>query len=694
MDRSIESKYSFGDVIVDPQTLLIQVAGKEKRLEPKLIALLTYLAKHSQQVLSRQQITEAVWPKVVVVEESVTQAIFALRNALNDDAKRPKYIETIPRRGYRFLADVVFCQEEEALPEAPHHSKITKRSPHRRNLAAGLMLLLGLTLLWLYNESRSRYEIANILPVTSMPGAECCVAINNERKMVFINVRSKIKDLYVKDLTNGTQQRITQDEWQKGIPLWLDNTTLIYPRCSSSECQIVRQNLSQSPQVIYSSVHYIGEITLRLSNPNLLVFNEEQDMSEFIEFDLRSGKYEPLRNRYPDLPPHILHPILSQDTSQLFFVNIDPKPVLMALDLVSKKLTQISDQFDEINSYSIDSQQQLFIAGAYGSTTGVWLLQKASGKPQLVVRASGDEKLQFPLADPREKALYYQSVLLDQNIGMVTDSSNKLGDFSALNSTSVDNLASLSQDQQFLYFISNRTGFSEVWRYDFTTQQSKAVTQMKFTGVSSVLVSNDGQRFSASYIDNMQSTLGIFSIHNGELLASIKSQSRPLSWSNDDQYLYTRDNQHKIPVLMRYHSQTLEPTTIKTHAGLVAQESVDGKALIYFDMESKELRERNLASGQEQRLISIDTADNGIRTSLFRINTNNNSVFAVKYSKQVHELWQYPFISADAEQDLTPRKLLDLPKDVWITYVNKDGTLVLYDKEMPPAGSIMKVNFE
>lgn len=683
-------KYSFDDVVVDPQTLVIQVAGKEKRLEPKLIALLTYLAQHSQQVLSRQQITEAIWPKVVVVEESVTQAIFALRNALNDDAKRPKYIETIPRRGYRFLAEVAFTQQDAVQPSLP--SLLSRYRKYSLGIALGLVFVLAL--LWLIAKPSSEYEIATILPVTTMAGAECCMAINNDHRMVFINVLGKVKDLYAKDLVTGAQQRLTQDDWQKGIPLWLDNSTLIYPRCANSQCQIVRQTLSQSPQVIYTSDHYIGEITLGLSNPNLLIFNEEHDLSEFIEFDLRSGKYEPLRNRYPDLPPHILHPILSEDASRLYFVNIDPKPVLMVLDLASKKIALISDQFDEINSYSLDKHQQLIIAGAYNSAAGVWLLAKNGGQPKLIVRASGDEKLQFPLSDPVEKALYYQSVVFDQNIGMVTGNSAKHDDFSALNSTSVDNLASFSKDEQFLYFISNRTGFSEVWRYDLNTRQSKPVTQMKFTGINSVLVSNDGQRFSATYVDNMQATLGIFSIHNGELLASAKSQARPLSWSNDDKYLYSRDNQNRIPVLMRYNSQTLEATEIKRNAGSIAQESADGKSLIFFDIERGALLERNFASGAEQLLTEIDTTSNAIKTSLFRIDATHTSVLAIKHNKQVHELWRYPFRSQDGTTaDLTPRKLMDLPRDTWITHINAEGSIVLYDREMPPAGSIMKINF-
>jgi len=692
MNGIIEMKFSFGDVVVDPQTNIINIAGKEKRLEPKLIALLTYLTQNAHQVITRQQITEAVWPNVVVGEESITQAIFALRNVLNDDAKRPKYIETIPKKGYRFLADVEIIQATTKQPSALPSHTYDKR---KLGIFLGLSLLFVLILLLVGYKFKphSQYEIANILPVTTMPGAECCMAINSNRKMVFINVLGNVKDLYVKDLTTGTQERITQDNWQKGLPLWLDDNTVIYPRCLNTECQIVRQNLHQSAQVIYSTSHFIGEIALTSKNPNLLIFNEENGTSEFIAFDLRSGKYEPLRNQYTDLPPHILHPIFSKDGDRLYFVNINPKPVLMALTLSTKKIEAISDQFDEINSFSVDNQQQLIIAGAHKSTVGLWLLSKTNAQPTLIVRVSGEEKLQFPLVDPMEKTLYYQSVEFDQNIGMVTNDNKITDDFSELNSTGVDNLAVLSNDEQFLYFISNRTGFSEVWRYDFATKQTKPITHMKLATINSILVSTDGQRFCTTYIDNRQPTLGVFSVHNGELLTSTTSQSRPFSWSRDNKYIYMGEERNNIPTLMRYDSQTLIATEIQKNAGSVAQESKDGSSIIFLDLEHNTLVERNIATGQDQpllNLMNINTKLNGEWTGLLRIDSTNTSALVITKTKDLRQLWQYPLKS----QDPTPHKLMDLYNNTFITFINTTGTKVLYDKEMPPTGSIMKINFQ
>ena len=79
--------------------------GKEVvRLEPKAIEVLAHLARHAGQVVGREELLAAVWPGVVVGDDALTQAIIKLRKALGDEAQSPRYIETIPKRGYRLVA--------------------------------------------------------------------------------------------------------------------------------------------------------------------------------------------------------------------------------------------------------------------------------------------------------------------------------------------------------------------------------------------------------------------------------------------------------------------------------------------------------------------------------------------------------------------------------------------------------------
>lgn len=73
------------------------------RVEPKAMEVLAVLAARPGQVVTREQLLDAVWPEVVVGDAALTQVIIKLRKALADDAQAPSYIETIPKRGYRLL---------------------------------------------------------------------------------------------------------------------------------------------------------------------------------------------------------------------------------------------------------------------------------------------------------------------------------------------------------------------------------------------------------------------------------------------------------------------------------------------------------------------------------------------------------------------------------------------------------------
>ena len=76
------------------------------RLEPKAVEVLTYLASRPGEVVSRAELEDSVWPGALVGYEAVTKTIIKLRKALGDNAREPRYIETIPKRGYQLIAEV------------------------------------------------------------------------------------------------------------------------------------------------------------------------------------------------------------------------------------------------------------------------------------------------------------------------------------------------------------------------------------------------------------------------------------------------------------------------------------------------------------------------------------------------------------------------------------------------------------
>lgn len=78
----------------------------ESRLHPKAFAVLRHLVEHPGQLVTKETLLEAVWPKVYVADTVLSVYIAEIRKALGDNPKRPRFIETVHRRGYRFIAPV------------------------------------------------------------------------------------------------------------------------------------------------------------------------------------------------------------------------------------------------------------------------------------------------------------------------------------------------------------------------------------------------------------------------------------------------------------------------------------------------------------------------------------------------------------------------------------------------------------
>ena len=85
-----------------------KVDGEEERilLRPKVFAILRYLVDHAGRLVTQDELLGAVWPDTFVQPEVLKRHVFDIRNVLGDDSKRPVYIETLPRRGYQFMAPV------------------------------------------------------------------------------------------------------------------------------------------------------------------------------------------------------------------------------------------------------------------------------------------------------------------------------------------------------------------------------------------------------------------------------------------------------------------------------------------------------------------------------------------------------------------------------------------------------------
>lgn len=102
-----------GEWLVTPSVNQISRKGRQLTLEPRLIDLLVFFARHPGEVLSRDELIDNVWTRNVVTSHVVTQSVSELRKSLKDgDDGSLEYIATVPKRGYKLTVPVIWCTEE------------------------------------------------------------------------------------------------------------------------------------------------------------------------------------------------------------------------------------------------------------------------------------------------------------------------------------------------------------------------------------------------------------------------------------------------------------------------------------------------------------------------------------------------------------------------------------------------------
>jgi DNA-binding winged helix-turn-helix (wHTH) protein len=103
-----EKKVRFAEFELDCTRFQLQRNGQPVRLEGVPLQLLVFLAEHACQLVTREQIAQALWGKDVFVdvETGINTAVRKVRMALEDDSAQPRFLQTVVGRGYRFVAEV------------------------------------------------------------------------------------------------------------------------------------------------------------------------------------------------------------------------------------------------------------------------------------------------------------------------------------------------------------------------------------------------------------------------------------------------------------------------------------------------------------------------------------------------------------------------------------------------------------
>jgi DNA-binding winged helix-turn-helix (wHTH) protein/TolB-like protein len=183
-------RYAFGDFVLErSQQRVLRGDGTELSMTPRVFSALLLFVEHPAELLDKDTLMRTLWPGVVVEENNLSQVVSNLRRALGDDAKVERWIQTVPRRGFRFLAAVTILEDAGGpVHSAPAPTAALALSTHpvvapevaaphagvgrRRWLwiaAAGVVGLAAFGAAWLARRPGAAYDGAKRLTLAVLP---------------------------------------------------------------------------------------------------------------------------------------------------------------------------------------------------------------------------------------------------------------------------------------------------------------------------------------------------------------------------------------------------------------------------------------------------------------------------------------------------------------------------------------------
>ena len=219
---------------VDPRARELRRNGLRIRIQDQPLEVLLLLLERNGEVVTREELKQRLWPAGTYVdsEDGLNTAVRKLREHLSDSVERPVYIETIPRRGYRFIGKLESLSDQHAYSSDRSQSdqpsddskRPTEVSTRRKWLVFGALLSAFLLLsgLWLFLRNPIPRSLApmEIVPIVSFEGEASHPALSPDGHQIAFAMHSKNNSgIYVSSLSGGKTLKLTSGS-DVGYPRW------------------------------------------------------------------------------------------------------------------------------------------------------------------------------------------------------------------------------------------------------------------------------------------------------------------------------------------------------------------------------------------------------------------------------------------------------------------------------------------
>jgi Tol biopolymer transport system component/DNA-binding winged helix-turn-helix (wHTH) protein len=579
-------------------------------LTGKAFEVLLLLVQSSGRTVSREAFMEKVWRDVIVDESNLSDNVFTLRQVLEDDAREPRYIKTVPRRGYRFVANVNVVAEtaqQTILVRERHRTDVVIEEEHPSLLSrnqqwvaiAGLVAVVGAVA---FTAGRSRTTPADVVrrqapipppivrPLTTNPEPEFSPALSPDGKLVAyarLTSREAI-NIYVKQVEAGTPVLVTVGPGREGSPVWSpDGHFLAYihsgPDQENSSIRII-PSLGGPHRTIFSA-HHLGMLAWSWDG-RTIAFSQKSSPGQ--PFSLTLLDVKTLETRVlTEAPADSLgdyYLAFSPDDRSIAFVRLieDWAGDIYTIAVEGGAPRRLTFDDRDIVGLAWDTKTDaILFSSNRQDRQGLWRVPAAGGTP--VALEPAVEQGRDPKISRDGRSLVCTTMTSNSDIYKLDIGSSTATPVPLIASTRHDRYPRVSSEGRVIAFVSDRSGQDQIWIAASDGSSPRQLTDTRASPATQPAISADGRE--VAYVSRpagATSDIYVVGIEGGTPRRLTKGLNGAApAWSRDGRTVYFSASSGGDWQVWRVPASGGVAQQVTRNGGYESAESSDGKFLFY-----------------------------------------------------------------------------------------------------------------
>lgn len=705
----MKGSFHIGDWEVQPQANSVQKGDQSFHLEPKIMQVLVQLASHPNEVLSKDQLISTVWADTFVGDDVLTRSISEIRRVLDDDARAPRFIQTIPKTGYRLIVPVAFDDNGNGAAKvepsvAQQVSKAGAVVPSKSSSRPLLWLVIGIVLVtavvfgsyaWISRKKAPvvRPDEFKTIPLTSYLGIETQPSFSpdgNQVAFVWKDENSDHQHVYVKYLGSESPLKITADAADDYSPVWSpDGRSIAFLRVSEKDRGIyIAPSLGGAAHKVFSPLGTIewerGALSWSPDGKRLIFPDGKSAKSPSFIYSLELDTLQAQRlTNPPQLSDGDYAPAFSPDGTKIAFLRGSEGAVrdifIANADGTSPRQVTFDRRFVSGLTWTADSSELVFSSDR-GGKFSLWRVGVSGGEPQRL--PVGGEDAFSPAVSRQGNHLAYTQRSAKWSIVRVNLRNLQAKDASSrvLSSTQQDSFAHFSPDSSRIAFQSVRSGTQEIWLASIDGTNLVKLTSFEGPLTGSPTWSPDGRQLAFDSRPKGQSHIYVTNVEGGVPHAVTEGAYNDIvpSWSRDGRWIYYGSNRSGSWQIWKVPATGGEPQQVTKQGGFVGVEAFDGAYLYYAKADSPGIFRVPIQGGEETQVLKQPRVGDWTNWGL-----NGDGIYYLNSTTRPRAVEFYNFTTAK----VTRLKNLDrIQSEISSLTVSPDGKWLLYT-DLGEAGS-------